>query len=271
MAVEPQTTPISLGKRACVHHWDSPQWDRGVQRSSGTHQRSRGTGLPGDRRGVRPPWKRQPQSGCQRNCTEQTNGECSNACGFCVPSVNASRIEPVPRTNVRLKSGVVSALLDTDASCSLLRPEFTQGFHRRHDNRRLKAANGTALRSLGVTRVPVVIDGFSVVHDFVVSGEIPWEAIIECDFLKRINRTVDFNRQLFRCSNSELPLTVETQNETDWDAGLVDVLPEDLDFQIDNLLSASEQPTTANGHSQLHSTASTTSSSAVPRNAREYD
>ncbi|KAF8564960.1 hypothetical protein P879_10229 [Paragonimus westermani] len=82
MAVEPQTTPISLGNCARVHHWDSPQWDGGVQRSSGTHQRPRGNVVSGDRRGVRPRMGRQPQNGRQRNCTEQINGECSNACGF---------------------------------------------------------------------------------------------------------------------------------------------------------------------------------------------
>ncbi|KAA3672281.1 uncharacterized protein DEA37_0007115 [Paragonimus westermani] len=75
MAVEPQSTPISLGNRARIRHWDSPQWDRGIQRSSGTHQRPRVTGVPGDRRSVRPPCGRQPQRGRQRKCTKQINGK----------------------------------------------------------------------------------------------------------------------------------------------------------------------------------------------------
>ncbi|KAF7234308.1 hypothetical protein EG68_12109 [Paragonimus skrjabini miyazakii] len=127
------------------------------------------------------------------------------------------------------------------------------GFHRCDDSRKLKAANGTILRSLGVTRVPVVIDGVPVFHDFVAPEEIPWEAIIGCDFLKQFSFTVDFDRQLFRCGNCELPLTVETPNETKWDIGLIDVSPEDLNYQIGSLLSASKQATTSSNHSQFHS------------------
>ncbi|KAF7255066.1 hypothetical protein EG68_07916 [Paragonimus skrjabini miyazakii] len=121
---------------------------------------------------MRPPMGRWPERGQQRNRSEQVNGECSNPRRFYVPSVNTPRVDPAPCINVRMGSGVVNALLDTGASCSLLRPEFTQGFHRRDDSRKIKAANGTIRRSSGVTRVLVVINGASVLHDFVVSEEI---------------------------------------------------------------------------------------------------
>ncbi|KAF7251353.1 hypothetical protein EG68_08954 [Paragonimus skrjabini miyazakii] len=90
---------------------------------------------------------RWPEGGQQGNRSKQIDGECSKPCRFYVPSVNASRVEPAPSINVRLCSGVVNALLDTVASCSLLLPEFTQEFHRREDSRKLKVANGAILRS----------------------------------------------------------------------------------------------------------------------------
>ncbi|KAF7241674.1 hypothetical protein EG68_09741 [Paragonimus skrjabini miyazakii] len=162
-------------------------------------------------------------------------------------------VEPAPCTNVRLGSGEVNASLDTGDSCSLLHPEFTQGFNRHDDNRKVKAVNGTILKSLGVTQVPVVINEVSVFHNFVVSEEIPWEAIIGCEFLKRFSCTVDFDRQVFRCGTCELLLTVETSNETEWDIELIDALPDDLNYQINSLLSASKQATTASNQSQLYS------------------
>ncbi|KAF7236162.1 hypothetical protein EG68_10191, partial [Paragonimus skrjabini miyazakii] len=128
-----------------AQHWDPPRWNRGTQGSSRTHQRPWGTVVPGDGRDMRPPMGRWPERRQQRNGLEQVNGQRSNPCRFYVPSVNTPRVDPAPCINVRLGSGVVNALLDTGASCSLLRPEFTQGFHRRDDSRKLKAANGTIL------------------------------------------------------------------------------------------------------------------------------
>ncbi|KAF5396902.1 hypothetical protein PHET_10040 [Paragonimus heterotremus] len=229
-----------------------PRWNRGTEGSSRTQQRPWGTVVPGDGPDVRPPMVRWPERGQQHNRSEQVIGERSNPCRFDVPSVNTPRVDPTPCINVRLGSGVVNALLDTCAFSSLLRPEFTQGFHRSDDNRKLKAANGTILRSLGVTRVPLVIDGVSVFHDSVVLEEIPWEAVIGCDFLKRFSCTVDFDRQVFSCGNCELPLTVETPNESEWDTGLIDVSPEDLNYQIDRLLVVtSTEPPEATVHVEI--------------------
>ncbi|KAF8561503.1 hypothetical protein P879_05566 [Paragonimus westermani] len=147
------------------------------------------------------------------------------------------------------------SVLEVLWSCDLRQSQLRQfgEFDRRDDNRKLGTADGTVLRWLGMTRPPGFIDGFSVFHDFFVSEEIPWEAIIEGDSLKRFNCTVDFNRQLFKCGSCELHFAVETQNETDRDIGLIELLPEDLNYQMDNNVNASKHAITVSSHYQIHS------------------
>ncbi|KAF7234372.1 hypothetical protein EG68_12101, partial [Paragonimus skrjabini miyazakii] len=90
MTVRHLTATTSIRNHTRSHHCDPPQWNRGIQGLSQTHQRPWCTVVPSDGRYVRPPmgrWK-------------------------------------------------------------------------------LRVANGTMPRSLSVTRVPFVIDGVSVFHDF---------------------------------------------------------------------------------------------------------
>ena len=93
-------------------------------------------------------------------------------------------------------------LLDSGASCSVIRSEYVlPGDVKPMSSTTLTNADGTELSLMGTTTVPVILNGLSASHNFIVVEHLSAPVILGCDFLSKHGVTLDFGNGTFHCNH----------------------------------------------------------------------
>ena len=149
----------------------------------------------------------------------------------------------LPLVTISINTLDVNALVDTGAACSIVTTRVAGQDKWQPSRRRISTANGSILMTLGEICLKVRAEKTQRWHNFLVSNEIAWDAILGSDFLRDFGAVIDFNTQNVSWRTGQTPLKISSEKREIWS---LNTTPGNLNEQIDHLL-LSLSPTVPGG------------------------
>ena len=124
-----------------------------------------------------------------------------------VPSIAHTQSMPNVAAYTKGKIGNHSLflLLDSEASCSVMRKNYTSGnLIQPIERTKLVNAHGRTTSPCRTIVMAVILGSLQVDHKFIVLDTLSTPVILGCDFLTKHNHIMDFSQQAVRHSNNPL-------------------------------------------------------------------
>ncbi|VDD78592.1 unnamed protein product [Mesocestoides corti] len=132
------------------------------------------------------------------------------------PAIHASCADTRPFISIGVCNRLMHFLVDTGAGCSLVNPRrFPQKMFDPYlvaSSINVKAANGTVMCSKGCVDIALTITGSVYQHTLYLCHDMPYDGILESDFLDRYDGEYSRPHRCLRLGSQEVPVVYEQSN-----------------------------------------------------------